>query len=355
MRDTVLVVRHGRGRGRIPKYGEHILEWLRAERPDLAGRTLLHETGTGPVSLDEVCAVFFWLADPLQIKYPDCYEETTAIQEEAERRSLPMINRPTALATYGKSEQANRFTAANVPTPRAIRIESPSDLAGCIDRLGLPLLIRGGQSFSQEGTFIVRSRRDIESVKREQLPEQAIVTALMDVRGPRVGSRSGDLWTRYYHRKRVLLIGGQCAPFSLFFARTPVVDQGRSLYSEFHSWQTRLRRHGWLGKRALRVLKRRLGVSRALELEREFAESPVDHEDVFRRAGVALGLEFLAFDFASLPSGKIVIWEANPYPYIPPASQTLLSHSRKRSESILSTYRAFAQCLESLLGSAADP
>ena len=58
--------------------------------------------------------------------------------------------------------------------------------------------------------MVVRNKRDLKSLKKEDLPEQAVVTGLMDVRGPQSGYPTTDLWTRFYHRKRVLLIGDQC-------------------------------------------------------------------------------------------------------------------------------------------------
>jgi hypothetical protein len=107
---------------------------------------------------------------------------------------------------------------------------------------------------------------------------------------------------------------------------------------------------GRLRKPALAVAARRLGMRRALELESEFAETPLEQEDVFRRAGAALKLEFLAFDFASMPNGEILIWEANPYPYLPAASGTLLSSWRNSEARASDAYHAFARSFERLLG-----
>ena len=122
----ILIVRHGPGRGRIPGYCEHVLEWIRSERRDLGARVRVHETGSGPVELDGVSAVFFWLADPLEIRYPDCYAEAMGIQEEAARRSIRVLNPPWALAEYGKSHQHGRWAAAGIQTPEVRRVESMS-------------------------------------------------------------------------------------------------------------------------------------------------------------------------------------------------------------------------------------
>ncbi len=334
----------------MPQYGDHILDWLRAERPDLARRIRVHETGTAPPVLDDVRGIFFWLADPLKIKYPDCYAETLAIQEEAQRRRLPMMNRPTALANYDKAAQARRFQEAALPSPPAILIESLDDLDDCVQRFGLPLLVRGSQSFSQEGTIVLRTRRDVASVQMAGLPGRAIATPLMDVRGPRAGSEARDLWGRHYHRKRVLLIGDVCVPYSLFFARTPVVSQETSVYADYQSWRRRFRALGRLRKPALAFAARRLGIRRALELEGEFAEAPLESEEVFRRAGACLELEFLAFDFATTPTGEIMIWEANPFPYLAAADSTFLGNWRNSEPTVRRAYRAFARGFELLLG-----
>jgi hypothetical protein len=322
---------------------------MRAERPDLAGRLRIHETGAEPPSLDDVRAIFFWLADPLEVRYPDCFAETLAIQKEAERRSLRMLNPPTALATYGKDLQSIRFAEVSVPTPPAMRIETVHDLYHCGDRFGFPLLIRGSQSFSHAGTRVVHRRRDIGTLKPAELVDRAIVTPLIDVRGTPAGARSGDLWARFYHRKRVLLIGEQCVPYSLFFAGQPVVSMDTSIYARYHSLRTRLSRHGWLGRRAHHVVRAGLGVRRAVELEQEFVGAPVEQVELFRRAGSALGLDFLAFDYASLPDGDVVIWEANPYPYMPFAGGQILSRSRPGAGVNLRVYEAFARCFELLL------
>lgn len=351
MHNTVLIVRHGPGRGRLTGYCEHVLDWLRVERPELANRVRVHETGAGPAALDDVRAVFFWLADPL-VDYPDCYAEAIAIQEEAERRSLPVINRPTVLATYGKHFQAKRFLAADIPTPQAVSVDNVTDLADSVDRLGLPLLVRGARSFGLQGTLIVRSRRQIASLKQEDLPEDAIVTGFVDVRGPQAGYPTKDLWTRYYHRKRVLLIGDQCVPDSLYLGKDPLLQQSSSLYGDYHSWQARMRPYGWFGKQAIRLIRRNMGLQRAVELESEFTTAPVVAGDLFKKAGASLGLEFLAFDFASLPGGNIVIWEANPYPHIPSARGNILPRTRNTQRKVRNVYLAFSRCFESLLGSA---
>jgi len=331
----------------MPGYGQHVLDWLGVERPDLARRVQVHETGSGRVELDGVCAVLFWLGDPLE-RYPDCLEEALVIQREAERASVRVINPPTALATYGKELQATLFSGACVPSPPAVRLNGPEDLEACGERWGFPLIVRGDQSYGQAGTRVVRSAREIRSLQPPDLPLRPVASPLIDVRERRAGHRNGDLWSRLYHRKRAFLIGEECVSYSLFFGTSPVVAQDTSLYQDYHVWQRRLRPLGRAGRRVLGVLRAALGVNRALALEGEYRDAPVAHAEVLRRAGEALGLRFLAFDYASLPDGEIVIWEANPYPYLPPPRKCFLPHTRQSVARSRGFYEAFARCLETL-------
>lgn len=332
----------------MPLYGDHVLEWLRNERPSLARRVRFHETGTGPARLDDVRAVLFWLADPLN-RYPDCLEEALEIGREAEHRSLRMVNPPAVLANYGKAMQAARFSEASIPSPPVSVIAGVDDLYECGERWGLPLIVRGDQSYGHIGTRIVRDEREIEALRPEDLPDRPVVSPLLDVRIPPAGSGKGDLWSRLYHRKRVLLVGEQCVPYSLYFGGSPVVGQDTSLYQTYHGWQKRLRPYRRPGKGVLRILGSRMGLARALELEREFAAAPVAHAEVFRRAGAALGLAFLAFDYASLPDGSIVIWEANPHPFLSSPRGTILPITRGFAATTVGVYGAFARCFEALL------
>ena len=86
-----------------------------------------------------------------------------------------------------------------------------------------------------------------------------------------------------------------------------------------------------------------------LHLEWEFLREPVKHADVFLRAAAAVDLDFLAFDYSYSTSRGVVIWEANPYPFIPPLSDTLLGHTRKSAGKVEGMNAAFADGLSALL------
>ncbi len=63
MRGAILVVRHGRGRGRKSPYMDRALEHLAVRRPELHASLCFWKTGEALPSLSGVAAIVFWLAD----------------------------------------------------------------------------------------------------------------------------------------------------------------------------------------------------------------------------------------------------------------------------------------------------
>jgi hypothetical protein len=89
---SVLIVRHGKGRGRrdTHKYMNHVLRHFRQERPDLYRRLIFHHTGSPSPRLSGMDGILFWLREPLRL-FPACYEEAVRIAEEARQRAIPMV------------------------------------------------------------------------------------------------------------------------------------------------------------------------------------------------------------------------------------------------------------------------
>lgn len=347
MRQNVLIVRHGPGRGRLEGYCDHVLEWIKRDRPELYARVMVHETGTTRATLEDVAGVFFWLADPLD-RYPACLREAGDIEAEADERGLPILNRPSVLASYGKLYQADRFAAGGIPSPRACPVDRREDLERCARALGLPMLLRGNFSFSQHGIHLVRSRRDLASIRPEEAPGGLVATVFQDTR-LRSGGRG--IWSRCHHKKRVVMIGDRCVRDSLYFSRSPLVAQQTSVYQDSLRRREWLRSRGALGRRVARLTRKTPRIRQALEAERAYLEEPVSDAAVFREAGRVLGLEFLAFDYVHLPGTGPVIFEANPYPFLPAADKNLLGRARQVEPKVRRMCRAFADTMESLLPS----
>lgn len=101
-RDLLIVI-HGKDRGRPIWVMEAMLGYARQKNPRLAARLRVHETGGDFPALDNVAAIFFYLADPLEAFFPACYAEATAIAEEARRRGIRILQDPEALSVTQKS------------------------------------------------------------------------------------------------------------------------------------------------------------------------------------------------------------------------------------------------------------
>lgn len=344
MAENVLIVRHGPGRGRLEGYCDHVLEWIKRERPETYGRVRLHETGSGGASLEGVAAVVCWLADPLE-HYPGCLEEALRIESEAGEREIPVLNRPSVLASYGKAYQAERFAAGDVPSPPARILHDREDLDRCAEDLGIPILLRRNFSYSRQDISVIRSRRDLSSARFDDSSRSTVASPLLDTRaGP-----TGSLWSRYYHKKRVVLIGDHCVQDSLYFSRRPLVARETSVYQDFQDRRRWLRSRGRVGRRAARWLGKSRRLREAVAAERGYLESELPDVSVFRSAGRALGLEFVAFDYAQAPGEPPLIWEANPYPYLPSAKNNVMRRERAAEFKVDRLCRAFADCIESLL------
>jgi hypothetical protein len=344
MTETVLIVRHGPGRGRLQGYCDHVLGWIKRERPETYARIRLHETGSGAVSMEGVSGVFCWLADPLT-RYPECLKEALAIESEARESDIPVLNRPSVLASYGKVYQAERFADRGIPSPPACIIRDREDLDRCVADTGLPVVLRRDFSYAQQDISVVRSRRDLSSVTVGDGPRATVATPLLDTRG---GAKR-TIWARRYHKKRVLLIGDRCVQDSLYFSRSPIVAQDSSLYQDFWNRRAWLRSRGRLGRRAAHLLEKGGRLQEAVAEELRYLDSGLPDVTVFREVGRALDLQFLGIDYAQTPGERPVIWEANPYPFLPSAKQNLMKKRRAADRKVDRVCGTFADCIEALL------
>ena len=116
-RQKILIVRHGKGRGRHRKYMRAALNHQRHNRPELFRRLIFHATGKPTPSWDGVGAVVFWLGDPLREWYPACYQEAVRLADEARSRGARVVTPPEALSNSIKSTQARLWAEAGITTP----------------------------------------------------------------------------------------------------------------------------------------------------------------------------------------------------------------------------------------------
>jgi hypothetical protein len=165
------------------------------------------------------------------------------------------------------------------------------------------------------------------------------VAPLWDTRESYRASDPAGLYARLHHKMRIYVLGGRVHPAHVFFSSQPLVGSKNCTFKRLH----RLPR--WA--RRLALLSRR--EREALGEDVAFWRRPSAHAELMVRAVRALGLDFAAVDFSVRADGSAMLWEANPYPSLPPlAKQRVpeLRHGRARMES---HHRAIGDFLLGLL------
>ncbi len=316
---TLLIVQHGRGRGRLHDFRRHLLERFARADPALARRIRVHETGDPPPDLAGVRAVMFWLADPLRELYPDCHAEATAIAEEVRRRGGRVVNDPAALSNTIKTTQAALWRTAGIPCAAAEPFVDHAGLAGAAERVGFPAIVRSDLHHAQEQTYLCRTEADLAAVPDTGRLYPGVVLPLMDTRAAYLTERPGTIWARYWHKKRIFVFGDVVVPNHTLFAPTPVVGLQRSLF-----WRYR-RRHAVFAP----LLAFRRWDREAVQVDRGYADAAPERPELFVRAMRALGLDWAAIDYSTLADGSVVLWEANPYFTMPVGAKGFLARPRR--------------------------
>jgi hypothetical protein len=345
MGSSIVVVRHGPGRGRLRGYMDPVLEGLRAREPARAARVRVHETGGPPPSLDGVEALLFWLADPLRERYPDCHAEAVALADEARARGIALVNPPECLSNSEKSRQSRAWRAAGFDTPPWRRFEEASRLPGLAREIGFPLLVRADEEHAQRGLHVLRGPRELAALDPARLRLPGAVAPLWDVREGWRAAGARGIYARLHHKKRLYVLGDRVLDEHVFFSAHPVVSADTCTFARFHG-------HAWLH-----------GLARLLERDRAAICEDVaywrrgeEQRDLMRHAAGVLGFGYAAIDYSTRADGSAVLWEANPHPMLPSLAQIRLPRQRLGAQRVESYHRAIADFLLRLLdGDAPSP
>jgi hypothetical protein len=341
----VLVVFHGRGRGRQDRHAQHIMSRALTGNPR-RGQIVAHETGSGRLpDLTTAAAVVFWLGDPLRELYPDCYAEAMAIATAARARGLRIVNPPESLSNTRKSAQSARWRSAGLPAAVATSFADRRELASLLaaPATTFPLIVRTDLFHGQQATFFCTTRREAAAAAAHERIAPGVLLEFVDTRAGYERTRPGSLWARYFHKKRAFVFGDEVVPNHVYFSTHPMVGQkvcsfGRYLYG---NW-----RWSWLAY--LRPDERA-----ALAIDNAFWQGPAEHADLLRAAMRALDLDFAAIDYSVLADGRPFLWEANPYFDLPDANQGAMPRERHLQARIDGFDRAIGRFLVSLLPSGA--
>ena len=323
---NILIVGHGPGRGRSVPTGEVFFSRVRVTDPELASRIVLHTTGNPMPSLRGVALVVFWLGDPLRQKYPDCYAEAVTIEKAARRSGIAVLNPPDALSNTSKGCQSGIWSKAGIPSAAAVCISAASDLPSAFARLGGPCILRGDETHAERSVQILRSQSDAVSATGFLQTPAALIRA-HDIRAEyrAAGTDPSSLYFRFHHKARAFVFRGEVKASHLFFARDMIVGLSNCLLAR----ESRPRRR----------LLRQLGFRRSLfesmiDEDVSYFNSSIPYKDVLVRAVAALGLDVAAVDYSIRPDGTPILWEANPYFWLPRGEQSILSEERHAVERV---------------------
>jgi hypothetical protein len=332
---SILFVCHGPGRGRHPGYTQPITDYLNHEVPGLEAKVRIHETGSAPPRLHDVAAVVFWLADPLKELYPGCYAEATEIAASARGRGLRLVNPPESLSNSIKSVQSRLWLKTGIPTPPCRTFQDHDELRAILAESEPPCIVRPDHIHAHVGMHYLRDAVEVRALRVEDVVCPGIVVPFVDTRSSYEESMPGTLWARFYHKKRAMIFGHIVKPNHVFFSNGPIVALSESTYARYAT-----RGHWYAALAWLRRWDRA-----CVATDNAFWQGEPEQPDLMRHAARALGLDIMAIDYSTFADQSIIIWEANPYFYLPKWTLGVMPLQRRLRERIRGFYDALGAYL----------
>ena len=336
-RRSILLVKHGPQRGREPDYLLPIARYLHQALSAAHIKLRVHATGQPtPAIDDDLAAVVFWLADPLRELYPDCYDEAAAIAARAREKRIRLLNPPAALSNTVKSVQARLWREAGIPAAACAPFATRDELQTILDTSQFPLIIRPDHSHSQAGICFCPTRRDAEQAAAQPLRLPGVVIPFVDTRSGYENGHGHSVWSRFYHKKRVFVFGDRVCPNHVFFSRHPIVGISHCTFFRYRG------RRRWLAPLATWHSWDRA----TLTADNAFWTNAPESPELMRRAARALDLDMVALDYATFANGDLILWEANPYFYLPPNWRDGLMPTQRRLQQRIG---GFYDCLANMM------
>jgi hypothetical protein len=265
-----------------------VLDWTAEHFPELSRLFLIRHLPYRIPRNTTFALHIPWLQDPVEKWSPRRYAQANRLAAACDARGIPIVNRVDKLINVSKSAFAERMEAAGIRTPRVARIENAEEFRETLCGLALPLFVRPDWGHNQ-----VMLRADTQDEAR-RLPiesvERPVAVEIVDV---------GDSKDGLFRKYRYVAAGEIGVSHHLQVSR---------------DWITRGRRR--YGTKA----------TRAEELDYISRQDP--NHATLQRALRALDLDFAAFDYGYDREGKMVVWEANPYPYIAFSRRSLVYRNK---------------------------
>lgn len=223
-------------------------------------------------------AVVLWLQDPVQAWSERAYANALALQAACDERGVAVVNRVENLTRAGKESGSRLMRECGLRTPRMALITNASEFRKNFLGLPFPLFVREDWGHGE----VIAVARDEEEARRIPVErfKRPVAVEMIDVRDPRDG---------LYRKYRYTMAGDRGFPFHMQVSGN------------------------WITRGVDRVFN-----DQTLQEELAFTTRPFPHHDLFNSARKALGLDFVAFDFAlDDPDKPPLVWEANPLPHLP--------------------------------------
>lgn len=235
--------------------------------------------------------VVFLGGDTLLDYAPWSYQQAVRLSQQCAKANVAVVNPAPRWTVAAKSETARILASAGVRTPRVEPITNVDEFLRSTEGWTLPLLIREDRCHGQQSHFI-QNWDDLRRVPWKSF-RRSVAVEFIDTRHPVDG---------LYRKYRYLAFDGA----------------GNSQHLVFNS--------GW----EVRDSQARSEAIR--EEECAFLAQPDPNHDLLQRARKLLGLNLVAFDYAYDHTGRVVVWEANPFPDVNYRPDSWSRHSRPAQE-----------------------
>jgi hypothetical protein len=221
-----------------------------------------------------------------------------------------------------------------MPTPPCVEYGDRPSLEKAVAETGFPMLLKSDRAHAQDRMRHCASHDALRSLDDDALPYPGVATPFVDTRPGWAAARPGTPYARSFHKKRAIVFGDEVQARNVFFSASPIVGLESS-----GLWPYRPR-DGRPSRAPLFGLPRAVRDEVAHDLA-YFHEGAGEAADLLRRAARALGFGFAAIDYAVHADGRVVLWEANPYHFVPGPKSYVLPRERRFEE----RYDAFCRAL----------
>ncbi|RZA15161.1 MAG: hypothetical protein EOP93_17415 [Lysobacteraceae bacterium] len=289
----ILILRHSR---EARHFYDVVLAWVQANAPECLEHIAICDLPLDVLELHGVRLVVPWLQDPVQAWSPRVYRAMDALARRCEESGAAMINPVARLTHAGKAEAARRIAATGLRTPRMSLVTEPDAFREDFGGLPFPLFVR--EDWGHGGPML----RADDAAQARALPletlRRPVAVELVDVRDPRDG-----LYAKY----RYFAAGDRGVAHHLQVSRDWITRGGGRVFDD---------------------------AARERELAYIAAQDP--HHERLQAARRALELDIVALDYGHDREGRVVVWEANPFPHVQFGRNT----SRYRNHAIHRTIAA---------------